>query len=251
MPDPVKIFEKEILALETKFYNDIAKILGRLEGASTTAIIQALQQFDFFQHLQDIGYTSSVAKINAEMLRATRKIGKEAASRGINPIKGGTVQDLTTLAQVETDILLGHAEQFATRLKTGLFEGIIGGRPFNQIVAELRETIPLQTHQLNVAVNDGIRSYESLARAKAFEGEDVLWIYSGPFDNVTRDVCRDTLSNPLNSTGFTEEQVNDTATPFGSRGGFNCRHDWLIFETEAATEIREETRVGRESVRNA
>ena len=45
MPDPVKIFEKEILALETKFYNDIAKILGRLEGASTTAIIQALQDF--------------------------------------------------------------------------------------------------------------------------------------------------------------------------------------------------------------
>ena len=47
-------------------------------------------------------------------------------------------------------------------------------------------------------------------------------------------------------TGFTEDQVNDTATPFGERGGFNCRHDWLIFETEAATEIREETRAGRE-----
>ena len=77
-------------------------------------------------------------------------------------------------------------------------------------------------------MNDGIRSYESLARSKAFEGEDVLWIYNGPLDSVTRDVCVATLGNPLNITGFTEAEVNGTNTPFGFRGGFNCRHDWLI-----------------------
>ncbi len=228
MPDPVKIFASEITALEIKFYDDVAKILAELEGASSTAIILALQEFDFLKHLEEIGYTASVAKISVEMVKATRKIAKEAVSRGINPIKGGTIQELTILAELETELLLGHARQFADRMRTALFEGIIGGRPFNQIVAELRTTIPLQTHQLNVAVNDGIRRFESLARAKAFEGEDVLWEYFGPLDDRTRDVCETTLRNPLNVTGFTEDQVDTSGTPFGIRGGFNCRHDWLV-----------------------
>ena len=228
MPDPVKIFETEIIALETKFYNDVAKILGSLEGASSTAIIQALQEFDYLRRLDTLGYTASVAKISAELIKSIRQVGKEAVSRGINPIKGGSIQELTILADLQTDALLGHARQFADRMRTALFEGIIGGRPFNQIINELRATIPLSTHQLNVAVNDGIRRFESLARANAFAGEDVLWIYDGPLDERTRDVCIDTLSNPLNVTGFTEDEVNSSGTPFGFRGGWNCRHDWLI-----------------------
>ena len=80
---------------------------------------------------------------------------------------------------------------------------------------------------MNVAVNDGFRQFDNLARHKVFEGEDVRWTYVGPLDDVTRDECATTLGDEPDK-GYTEAEVMASLTPFGVRGGFNCRHDWMI-----------------------
>ena len=36
------------------------------------------------------------------------------------------------------------------------------------------------------------------------------------------------LQNHFAEEGYTEEQVLSSDTPFGFRGGFNCRHSWEV-----------------------
>mgnify|MGYP003634436908 FL=1 len=40
--------------------------------------------------------------------------------------------------------------------------------------------------------------------------------------------CQFTLDDKKNIKGYTESEVNSSETPFGIRGGFNCRHSWQI-----------------------
>jgi len=60
-----------------------------------------------------------------------------------------------------------------------------------------------------------------------FKGADVKWIYMGPQDAFTRDECQSTKDNEPKD-GYTESEASSSDTPFGTRGGFNCRHSWEI-----------------------
>jgi hypothetical protein len=71
------------------------------------------------------------------------------------------------------------------------------------------------------------RQFDDIARHKVFEGEDIRWTYVGPIDDRTRDICMDTVSNEPDK-GYTEAEVLASNTPFGDRGGFNCRHSWMV-----------------------
>ena len=122
---------------------------------------------------------------------------------------------------------MGNANLFSERLTNELFSGIVSGENIGSIIKRLSETVPLATHQLNVAAYDSFRQFDDLARYKVFEGADVTWTYIGPSDDRTRDACRNTIQNEPKD-GYTEEKVAASDTPFGVRGGFNCRHSWMI-----------------------
>ena len=112
------------------------------------------------------------------------------------------------------------------KLKNNLFRGIYGNSSIAEITNSIRNT-GLATHQLNVIAYDGIKIFDDMSRYKVFEGSDVRWTYVGPQDSQTRDECRATKDNEP-SKGYTEEEVNSSDTPFGVRGGFNCRHSWEV-----------------------
>jgi hypothetical protein len=155
------------------------------------------------------------------------KIKALADKRGIATIQGATVAQLQLLQDLEAESLLGKATTYANDLKDGLFKGIVSGERPSNIVARLKDTVKLETHQLNVAVQDGIRQFDDVARHKVFEGVDVRWTYIGPLDSDTREICRDTIQNEP-TKGYTEAEVNASNTPFGVRGSFNCRHSWMV-----------------------
>ena len=112
-------------------------------------------------------------------------------------------------------------------MKKSMFTSIYSGANIRSVVASIAET-ELATYQMNVAVNTGLRQFSDLSRYSVFRGQDVKWTYVGPQDDRTRDDCKSTHNNEP-ATGYTEEQVNnDTNTPFGVRGGFNCRHSWMV-----------------------
>mgnify|MGYP004451555437 CR=1 FL=1 len=226
----METFSSQIGKLETALFADLGKIAQRLDRLSDTELINMIRELNFFQELLDRGYTEAVNGLMDAYEGKLSVIAEEARKRGIGTIKGATVQQLELLQELDTRALLGNANAFANTLTEGLFSGIIAGESPSSIVTRLAETINLQTHQLNVAVHDGFRKFDDIARHKVFEGEDVRWTYVGPMDELTRDVCANTILNEP-STGYTESEASASDTPFGERGGFNCRHSWRIYES--------------------
>jgi hypothetical protein len=225
--DPVDKFMKQIKNIENKLLNDLDNIAKRMDDLTDTELVAITKELDFFQELLDRGYTNAVNGLMEAYEGQVVKIKALADKRGIATIQGATIEQLQLLQDLEAESLLGKATTYANDLKDGLFKGIVSGESPSSIVARLKDTVKLETHQLNVAVQDGIKQFDDVARHKVFEGEDVRWTYVGPLDSDTRDICRDTIENEPKK-GYTEAQVNASDTPFGVRGSFNCRHSWMV-----------------------
>ena len=217
----------QIQNIENKLLDDLKTIARGMDKLSDTELVAIARELDFFQELLSRGYTNAVNGLMEAYEGKIEDISKEAKKRGITAIQGATIEQIQLLQDLEAENLLGKATTYANELKDGLFKGIVSGERPSQIVARLADTIKLETHQLNVSVTDGIRQFDDVARHKVFEGEDVRWTYVGPLDATTRDECQSTL-NDEPTKGYTESEVNASATPFGVRGGFNCRHSWMI-----------------------
>ena len=217
----------QIRNIENKLLDDLKAIAKGMDKLTDTELVAIAKELDFFKELLDRGYTNAVNGLMQAYEGKIEDIATEATRRGIASIQGSTIEQIQLLQDLEAESLLGKATKYAKDLKDGLFKGIVSGESPTQIVARLSDTIKLETHQLNVSVTDGIRQFNDVARHKVFEGEDVRWTYVGPLDGTTRDICESTLSNETEE-GYTEAEVNASDTPFGVRGGFNCRHEWMI-----------------------
>ena len=229
MPDPVERFSSQIGKVESSLNADLNKIASQLNQLSDTELINIMREVNFFQDLLDRGYADAVNGLIDSYGDNLSKIVKEARKRGIRDIGGATVSQLELLQELDTRAFLGNANLFSERLTNELISGIVTSESISSIVKRLSETVPLATHQLNVAAYDSFRQFDDLARYKVFEGADVTWTYDGPFDDKTRDACRKTIENEIEDGPYTEEKAAASATPFGVRGGFNCRHSWMVY----------------------
>ena len=224
----------QIKNVEKRLLDDLRRVAQELDKFSDTELIQIARELDFFQELLDKGYSNAVNGLMEAYESDLSKIKEEATRRGVKQVAGASVAQLQLLQDLEVESLLGKASVYANDLKDGLFKGIISGERPSAIVNRLAETINLETRQLNVAVADGIRQFDDLATQKVFEDIEVRWTYTGPMDERTRDICLDTILNePPN--GYTEAQVRSGKTPFGTRGGINCRHKWNVWESPNKT----------------
>jgi len=222
----VDTFMAEITLIEESFEKDLKVLAGNLKKMSDTELIQANSQLNFLQELSDRGYGSALDKFDGEYTRMLAAAVKEARKRGIDPLAGASVEGLQVLRELDYERLLGKASSYASELQAQLFRGVYGGSSISQITSKLSET-KLASHQLNVMAYDGIKIFDDMSRYTVFKGEDVKWTYIGPDDEFTRDVCKTTLGDDKNVDGFTESKI-PSDTPFGVRGGFNCRHSWEI-----------------------
>ena len=151
---------------------------------------------------------------------------REGNKRGIPALAGASVESLEVLKDMDFERLLGRASIYSNELEIQLFIGVFGGANPKTISDKLINT-RLARHQLNVVAYDGLKIFDDMARYKVFEGQDVKWVYIGPQDANTRDECRATKDNEPKE-GYTESEGGSSDTPFGVRGGFNCRHSWMV-----------------------
>jgi hypothetical protein len=221
----VDTFIAEINLLEKSFEQDLKKLVVKLKKMSDTELIKATSQLNFFQEIIDRGYGSALDKFDGEYTKMLAAAVKEARKRGIDPLAGASVEGLEVLRDMDYKRLLGHADRYASELKNQLFRGLYGGASISEVTGNMVGS-KLATHQLNVMVYDGIKIFDDMSRFKVFEGQDVKWIYVGPQDDFTRDECKSTKSNEPKD-GYIESEI-PSDTPFGVRGGFNCRHSWEV-----------------------
>ena len=190
-----------------------------------TQLINTTAQLNFFQELIDKGYGKAVDSFMDEYDTLLAKAVAEARRRGIDALAGASVEGLQTLKDLDTAKLLGRANSYSLRLKSDLFGAIYGGQPVSSVIAALEGT-GLATHQMNVVAFDGIKIFDDMSRYAVHKGSGVRWSYVGPEDAVTRDACKETKFDEP-PKGYKEGNI-PLDTPFGTRGGFNCRHSWMV-----------------------
>jgi len=221
----VDTFTAEIKLLEESFERDLKKLTVKLKKMTDTELIQATSQLNFFQEIIDRGYGEALDKFDGEYTKMLAAAVKEARKRGIDPLAGASVEGLQVLRDMDYERLLGRASAYASELQAQLFRGVYGNSSIFQITSKLSET-KLASHQLNVMAYDGLKIFDDMSRYAVFKGADVKWTYIGPQDAFTRDECESTNFNEPKD-GYTESEI-PSDTPFGTRGGFNCRHSWEI-----------------------
>jgi hypothetical protein len=214
MPDnvdkAVESFMSNIEKIENELKDDLEKMAYKMKDMTDTELLNTTKRLNFLQELVEKGYGDEINNLMNEYDVLLANAVKEAKRRGIAPLKSETVQALQQLKDLDTEILLGRASGFSNDLKKLMFTNIYSA-----------------THQLNVTVNTGLRQFSDFSRYNIFKGENVRWTYVGTQDSRTRPACVSTHNNEP-SEGYTEAQVNDSDTPFGVRGGFNCRHSWMV-----------------------
>ena len=222
----VDAFISEIQRADNKFKKDLNKVVSSFSKMSDTELINSMSQLNLLNEIGRSGYAEALGRLEGEYAKLLEGAIKEAEQRGVTALSGPGLQGLEVLKDLNTEMLLNQAGMYADTLKTQLFQNLYAGLPPNEIVSSLAGT-ELATYQLNVATYTGIKTFDDMARYKVFEGTDARWTYFGPLDDRTRDTCRNTINNEPKE-GYTAEEVLKLDTPFGIRGGFNCRHSWEV-----------------------
>tara|TARA_R100000655_G_scaffold55561_1_gene93613 strand:- start:5527 stop:6222 length:696 start_codon:yes stop_codon:yes gene_type:complete len=230
MPDnidkTVESFMVQIKKIEDNLNNDLEKLAYKMKDMTDTELIRTTKQLNFLQELIDKGYGKEINNLMDEYDVLLANAVKEANKRGLVAVGSESVASLQQLKDLDTQVLLNRGKTHGDKLKSLLFRNIYSDASVAEIVRQLQET-ELATYQLNVAVSTGLRQFDDLSRYSVFKGLNVRWTYVGPQDKRTRPACESTHSNEP-SEGYTEAQVNSLDTTFGVRGGFNCRHQWMV-----------------------
>lgn len=99
-----------------------------------------------------------------------------------------------------------------------------------QIIKELDDIFGGFERRIETEAFTGMINVNNAVKLDAFQNVGVeKYVYVGPRDDKTRDVCMSTLSDPRQETGWTLTEINNSETPFISRGGWNCRHEWIPY----------------------
>ena len=222
----VNSFIKDVEKLERKYQSSLKTVVRSLGAMTDTELIVAMGQLNLFNEIVQQGYGDALNGLERDYEKLLAQAVAEANRRGVTALSGAGLQGLETLKDLNTEQLLGSASVYSNRLTTSIFQNLYAGFSVNDTIKAL-EGIGLADYQLNTATYTSIKTFDDTARYKVFEGQNVRWTYFGPLDSKTTYTCRATKENEPKE-GYTEEQVLSSDTPFGFRGGFNCRHSWEV-----------------------
>tara|TARA_R110000787_G_scaffold190487_2_gene301936 strand:+ start:1337 stop:2032 length:696 start_codon:yes stop_codon:yes gene_type:complete len=223
-------FMSALNGIQNKLNNQLPTLAGRLSRLSNDELAVLAREIDFFQELNRLGYSDALTDLMNEYDGVATKVFNQARSRGLQ-VQVATAQNLELIKELDATTLLGRARDFSSRYKAELLRGVIAGESGRQIVDRLTATLgtELTSANLNMIVNDSFSKFSNSATFQAFADEPTTkYRYVGVNDDRTRDECQATLSDSRNLEGFTMDEIDSLQVGFDDRGGFNCRHDWVV-----------------------
>ncbi len=223
-------FMSALGGIQNKLNDQLPTLASRLSRLSDDELAILARELDFFQELNRLGYSDALNDLMNEYDNTASKVFEQARSRGLQ-VQVATAQNLELIKELDATTLLGRARDFSSRYKSELLRGVIAGESGRQIANRLTTTLgtELTSANLNLIVNDSFAKFSNSATFKAFADEpQTRYRYVGILDNNTRDICREVLEDSQNSQGYTMEEIFDLPVGFDDRGGFNCRHDWVV-----------------------
>jgi len=224
-------YKKDMEKIQTKLLKKIEKVLGGLTVLDDAGLATAFKQINFVDELNALGFPALLAKVKGsydknaiksfDLLKATQRTRQVATA--VQAVEILSILDLTTISAGVT--------RYANELKTAMFRGLLTGQGAASIMEGLTETYgvgrALSSKQQVALLNDSFARFTRTTTAKLFEDvPEQKFEYIGPDDEVTRDVCAETLA--LQGEGLTADEIESiTPVSFADGGGFNCRHEWI------------------------
>ena len=224
-------YQKDMEKIQKKLLNKIEKVLGGLVVLNDAQLATAFKQIDFVDELNKLGFPALLEKVrttyNKQAVTAISGLG--AVQRSKQTV--AAVQAIEVLAILDLSTISAGVTKYANELKTAMFRGLLTGQSSASIMAGLTETYgvgrSLSSKQQVMLLQDSFARFSRTTSAKLFEDvPEQKFLYVGPEDEVTRDVCIQTLS--MQGEGMTAEDIDSNSpVAFGDGGGFNCRHEWI------------------------
>lgn len=166
----------------------------------------------------------------SEMARFSKEMADEIGYKFL--LTEENIRTFDKLQAIQLDRLTDKAN-YVNDMRRFAIESELQGDSIRRISSGLETIFDNMGRRLNTEIYTGIRTFEAGLDKSSMENAGVeRFVYAGPVDNKNRDVCTATLSDPRQSTGWTMKDIEESDTPFITRGNFNCRHRWLPFVEE-------------------
>jgi len=222
-------YNKEIANIQQQLLDKLDNLVAGLGQVTDTELMQIAKQIDFFDEMERLGYGRLLQRVSDAYDNQIALVFSELNRRELGAVSVASIDTLRELKNFEMTYLTGQAKQYADQLKTAMLRGIITGETNAQIMAGLQTGFGVGTFisssETSFLINDAFSRFSNTSRAKAFkEFPEIKFQYVGVSDGKTREVCQRALQEPP----LTIEEINSLGyVDFGSRGGYNCRHDWI------------------------
>ena len=232
MPDFVSNYMDEVSTVQEQLLNRLKLLIPKLQKLKTRELIEVARGIDFLKEMDNLGLGEALENLSRSFNGEIEATLKRATSLGVTGISTTNIEAIEFMRLLEIEKLGKDYIRFATNLRTELIRGIISGTPAKDLSARLFESFGkdkiLTSAQTRVLVNDSFARLSNATTGEVFKDADVLFQYVGPLDDVTRDECASVLGDPQNAVGY---KLDELPLPMDERGGWNCRHDWVVVES--------------------
>ncbi len=232
MPNYIDKYFDNVEAVQTEMLSRLKRLIPKLQKLNTSELIEVARSIDFLQEMNKNGLGDALDNLYNSFNGEVSATLKKASTLGVKQITTTNIQAIEAMRLLEVDSLLKGYEQYASDLKRELIRGIITGEEGSSLAARLTNDFGaekmLTGPQKRVVVNDAFSRLSNATTKEVFaDTPEQKFEYIGPNDDVTRIECSDVLSDSRNSKGFTTSEIDGLPVDFASRGGWNCRHDWV------------------------
>ena len=229
MPNYVDTYIDDLSKIQNDLVVRLRTLIPKLQRLSQTELIEVSRAIDFLQEMDALGYGQALENLYSSFNGEVTKVVNLANAMNIPKVSNVNLAQIDFMRDLELSFINAEAGAYAASLKRELMRGIIAGTPAKELAARLIEDYGaekiLSGPQKRVLVNDAFSRLSNASTRQVFaDAPEQKFIYIGPDDNVTRPECSQALTEPP----LTADEINGLGyVDFDSRGGWNCRHDWV------------------------
>ena len=221
-------FAKALELMEVSIVNAIVDM--RKQGLVSSEIYLALSALDMEEFiLRDIGFAADI-----DNLMVKYETGVLANMKMYGSV---TEPMLQSMVAIDKATFMKQAGYQANLIKQELGRKVLSGASDTQMLNSLKEIV--RPDHAKTLVNTSLNTFSRTVNAEMARSlpADQKFIYEGPVDDKTRDICLEMAS----AGKLTQDEIESSYPgSFVDGGGFNCRHRWTAIEA-ASSELLDQS----------
>ena len=210
-------FARAIQRVQAELVSQIFDL--RNQGLTRSEIVLVLQTLDMEDLIMDrLGLSSDLDNL---MLEYQAVLGSMEMTGAV------TDEVLTALLRMDNSTFMKQIGLMGDQVRNEAARGIIAGASEADITQSILRGAGgvLRPDQAETLANTALNTFERNVTVEMASDDpaNTRYIYQGPVDDRTRDICIDMMS----AGALTRDEIDsDFPGAFGDGGGFNCRHRW-------------------------